>query len=83
MAASGPSAGIDRYSAWAPHEPSLYPNTRSPTLKDVTPLPTASTTPANSPPRTVTRGPMSPVRDLMKKGLAARKPQSVRFTMVA
>jgi hypothetical protein len=52
--------------------PSLYPNTLSPTPNDATPLPTASTTPANSVPRTGNRGLISPVRNLMKKGLAAR-----------
>src|SRR5271166_6445544 len=35
---------------------SLYPNTLSPTSNDVTPLPTASTTPANSVPRTQISG---------------------------
>jgi hypothetical protein len=34
-------------------------------------------------PRTVTRGLRSPVKNRTKKGLAARKPQSVRFTVVA
>jgi len=52
-------------------------------LEDVTPLPTASTAPANSFPRTVTRGLVSPVNNLLTKGLAARKPLSVRFTVVA
>jgi hypothetical protein len=61
----------------------LYPKTRSPTSKDVTPPPTASTSPANSFPRTVTRGLLSPVKNLLMKGLAARKPLSVRFTVVA
>ena len=83
MVASEPSSGIAMYSAWAPNRPSLYPNTRSPTWKDVTPLPTASTSPANSFPRTVARGLTSPVKNRTKKGLAARKPQSVRFTVVA
>jgi hypothetical protein len=50
----------------------LYPNTLSPTPNDATPLPTASTTPANSVPRTGDRGLIGPVRNLMKKGLAAR-----------
>jgi hypothetical protein len=45
---------------------SLYPNTLSPTPNDATPLPTASTTPANSVPRTGDRGLISPVRNLMK-----------------
>jgi hypothetical protein len=61
----------------------VVPNTLSPALKDVTPLPTVSTTPANSFPRTVARGLISPVKNLMKKGLAARQAQSVRFTVVA
>ena len=61
----------------------MNPNTRSPTVKDVTPLPTASTSPANSFPSTVPRGLTSPVRNLEKKGLPERKPQSVRFTVVA
>jgi len=61
----------------------VNPNTRSPTSKDVTPLPTASTSPANSFPRTVTLGRTSPVKNLVMKGLAARQPQSVRFTVVA
>jgi len=43
----------------------------------------ASTTPANSVPMIVTRGLLSPVKNLVMKGLAARKPQSVRFTVVA
>ena len=51
--------------------------------KDVTSLPTASTTPANSFPSTVARGPVSPVKSRMKKGLAARQAQSARFTVVA
>jgi hypothetical protein len=59
------------------------PNTRSPTVKDVTPRPTASTWPANSFPSTVRRGLVSPATNRMKKGLAARMPQSVRFTVVA
>jgi hypothetical protein len=83
MVASDPSWGIVMYSACAPNEPSLYPKTLSPTSKDVTPLPTASTTPANSFPRTVARGPTSPVKNLMKNGLAARQAQSVRLTVVA
>ena len=61
----------------------MNPNTRSPTLKDVTPAPTASTSPANSFPRTVTLGLMSPVKNRTMNGLAARRPQSVRFTVVA
>jgi hypothetical protein len=52
-------------------------------LKDVTPAPTASICPANSLPRIVARGLNSPVKNLEMKGLAARKPQSVRFTVVA
>ncbi len=63
--------------------PSLYPNTLSPTWKDVTPLPTASIRPANSVPRTVDRGLTTPGRGLMKKGLVARQEESVRFTVVA
>jgi hypothetical protein len=34
-------------------------------------------------PRTVPRGLTSPVKNLEKKGLPERKPQSVRFTVVA
>ena len=63
--------------------PALYPNTFSPTENAVTALPTASTTPAYSFPRTIARGLMSPVNSLMKNGLAARHAQSVRFTVVA
>jgi hypothetical protein len=51
--------------------------------KEATLWPTASTVPANSVPRTVTLGRGSPVRARTKKGLPARKPQSVRFTVVA
>jgi hypothetical protein len=65
-----------------PFEPE-HPNTRSPTAKEATLWPTASTVPANSVPRTVTLGRGSPVRARTKKGLPARKPQSVRFTVVA
>jgi hypothetical protein len=83
MVASEPSWGIARYSAWAPNRVPLYPKTRSPTWKDVTPLPIASTAPANSFPRTVTRGLLSPVKNRLMKGLAARRPLSVRFTVVA
>ena len=83
MVASNPSSGITMYSAWAPNELPLYPNTRSPTRKEVTPGPTASISPANSFPRTVTRGLLSPAKNLTMKGLAARSPQSVRFTVVA
>jgi hypothetical protein len=61
----------------------LKPNTRSPTSNDVTPRPTASTAPANSFPSTVTLGLVSPVKNRTMKGLAARRPQSVRFTVVA
>ena len=83
MVATDPSSGMVRYSACAPNEAPLNPNTRSPTLKDVTPAPTASTSPANSFPRTVTLGLMSPVKNRTMNGLAARRPQSVRFTVVA
>ena len=61
----------------------MNPNTLSPTLKDVTPLPIASTSPANSFPMTIPLGLTSPVKNLEKKGLPDRKPQSVRFTVVA
>jgi hypothetical protein len=71
------------YWAWAPNGTPLKPNTRSPTRKAVTARPTASTSPANSDPRTVTRGRGSPVRARTKKGLPDRNPQSVRFTVVA
>jgi hypothetical protein len=67
----------------APNRPSLNPNTRSPAENDVTALPTASTTPANSVPRTVAFGFTSPEKNRTMKGLPARKPQSVRFTVVA
>ena len=83
MVASDPASGTARYSACAPNRPSQYPKTRSPALNDATPLPTASTTPANSLPRTLTLGRMSPVNNRTMKGLAARNPQSVRFTVVA
>jgi hypothetical protein len=72
-----------KYCAWAPQAVSSYPNTRSPTAKDVTAGPTAATCPANSLPRIVTRGRTSPVNTRMKNGLAPRMPQSVRFTVVA
>ena len=39
--------------------------------------------PANSLPKIVARGRISPVKNRMKKGLAARHAQSVRFTVVA
>ena len=103
MVASGPSSGIDMYSAWAPNRSPLYPNTRSPTVNAVTRPPTASTTPANSFPGTVVCGLKSPVRkavplasepltwaavnaevaSLAMRGRPDRKPQSVRFTVVA
>ena len=83
MVASEPSSGIDRYSACAPNRHSLNPNTSSPTAKDVTPLPTASTTPANSHPRTVAFGLSSPLKSRTMNGLPDRNPQSVRFTVVA
>jgi hypothetical protein len=72
-----------RYWAWAPNGSPLKPNTRSPTAKDVTLGPTASTSSANSVPRILTFGRGSPVRTRTKKGRPARKPQSVRFTVVA
>ena len=72
MVATDASSGIVRYSACAPNRPSIYPNTLSPTSKEVTPLPTASTSPANSVPRTLRFGLTSPVRNLKMKGLAAR-----------
>jgi len=46
-------------------------------------VPIAATTPANSVPRTVAFGRMSPLKKRTMIGLAARKPQSVRFTVVA
>jgi hypothetical protein len=83
MVATRPPSGIAMYSACAPNEVPLNPNTWSPTSNDVTPRPTASTSPANSFPRTVILGLMSPVKNRTMKGLAARIPQSVRFTVVA
>jgi hypothetical protein len=77
-----PCAGTHTSSACAPNL-GLYPNTRSPSEKLVTPGPTASTTPANSLPRIVARGWTRPVNARMKNGFAARVPQSVRFTVVA
>jgi hypothetical protein len=67
-----PSAGTDRYSACAPNAPSLYPNTRSPTAKDVTPAPTASTSPAYSVPRIVRRGRTRPTENRTRNGVAVR-----------
>ena len=81
--ASEPSSGIVRYSACAPNRPSLKPNTFSPTAKDVTPRPTASTTPANSHPRIVAFGLRNPLKKRLTNGFADRKAQSVRFTVVA
>jgi len=49
MVVSQPSAGIDRYSAWAPKENPLNPNNRSPALKDVTRLADRLDQSANSP----------------------------------
>jgi hypothetical protein len=83
MVATSPPSGVTRYSACPPSLLPLNPNTRSPTSNDVTPRPTASTSPANSLPRIVTLGLASPVSNRTKKGLAARRPQSVRFTVVA
>jgi len=59
----------------------LYPNTLSPTVNEMTPGPTAATTPANSVPRTVTFGRMKPLNARTMNGLADRKPQSVRLTV--
>jgi hypothetical protein len=83
MVARNPSWGMAMNSAWAPNGSPLKPNTRSPTAKEVTSAPTASKVPANSVPRILTLGLGSPVRARTKKGLPARKPQSVRFTVVA
>ena len=83
IVATEPVAGIVMYSACAPNGPSLYPNTRSPTANDVTLLPIASTSPANSFPSTVAFGLTSPLKNRTMNGLPARKPQSVRFTVVA
>jgi len=82
MVATGPCSGITRYSACAPNRPSLNPNTRSPMSKEATPPPIASMTPANSVPRTV-GGLARPLKNRTTNGLPARKPQSVRFTVVA
>src|SRR6478609_7059296 len=82
IAATMPCSGTHTSSACAPNL-GLYPNTRSPTEKFVTPGPTDSTTPANSLPRIVARGWTRPVNARMKNGFAARVPQSVRFTVVA
>ena len=49
----------------------------------MTPAPTASTTPANSHPRIVARGFARPLKKRTIHGSAARKPQSVRFTVAA
>jgi hypothetical protein len=85
---SEPSSGITRYSAWAPNSPcapnpALNPKTRSPACKDVTSPPSASTSPANSFPKILALGLTSPLKSLATKGLADRKPQSVRLTVVA
>ncbi len=68
MGATGPSSGMDTYSACAPNRHSWNPNTPSPTANDVTRLPTSSTVPANSVPRIALRGVRSPVKTRMKKG---------------
>ena len=49
----------------------------------MTPPPTASTTPANSHPRTVAFGLRSPLKSRTIHGLPDRNPQSVRFTVAA
>ena len=48
----------------------------------MTPLPTASTTPANSHPSTVAFGLWIPLKSRTKNGRPDRNPQSVRFTVV-
>ena len=60
------------------------PEPRSPGSNAVTPAPSDSTmTPANSQPRTVTFDFDRPAKNRTIHGWAARKPQSVRFTVVA
>ena len=83
IVAIAPSAGIVRYWACAPNRSSLNPNTRSPGSNPATPSPSDSTTPANSQPRIVTFGFDRPPKNRTIHGSAARKPQSVRFTVVA
>ncbi len=83
IVAIGPSCGIVRYSACAPNRSSLKPNTRSPISRAVTSRPTPSISPANSHPRIVAFGLVRPLKNRTIHGCAARKPQSVRFTVAA
>ena len=81
--AIGARSRTHRYSAWAPNRSAFTPNTSSPTANSVTADPTSTTTPANSLPRIVRFGRRSPANSRMNHGHGARKPQSVRFTVVA
>ena len=64
-------------------EPPRKPKTSSPTANPVTFEPTPSITPANSVPTIRRLGRRSPEKARLKNGLAERKPQSERVTVVA
>jgi hypothetical protein len=81
--AIGAFSRTHRYSAWAPNLSVFTPKTWSPTANVVTAGPASATTPANSLPRIVRFGRRSPAKSRMNQGDGARKPQSVRFTVVA
>src|SRR6186997_2121413 len=81
LCASAPLSRTQTYSAFA-----LFPrrpNTSSPTANWLTAPPTATTSPASSMPGVRYFGRRSPVKKREKNGSAARKPQSVRLTVVA
>ena len=81
MCATGLASRMHVNSAWAPAL--VTPKTRSPTSNSVTAPPVASTTPANSIPGIRCFGLTTPVKKRVTKNSALRKPQSVRFTVVA
>ena len=81
--AIGALSRTHRYSACAPNRSAFTPKTSSPTANSVTADPASATTPANSVPRIVRLGRRSPAKSRTNHGDGARKPQSVRFTVVA
>ena len=84
----GQDSGRHTYSACAPKwrrdtPKTASPKTASPGANAQTLVPTASTSPASSLPRMIARGRRRPLNGLATSGSPRRKPQSVRFTVVA
>ncbi len=72
ISATGAVSARHRNSACTPNRQALTPNTRSPARNRVTAGPAASTSPANSLPKTRRRGRFSPVIRRATGGVPAR-----------